>query len=91
MNPEGTYRLGVKHAFDLYPDRLKDRMKYEYKKWNWDESLRQAVSNVSREISQFDTKHSSEYLIYDILGFGWLFSDNFETKKSSVSSIKFVF
>uniref|UniRef100_V5I9M9 Tripeptidyl-peptidase 2 n=1 Tax=Anoplophora glabripennis TaxID=217634 RepID=V5I9M9_ANOGL len=61
-NPEGTFRLGVKHAFDLYPDRLKDRMKSEYKKKYWDEGHRKNVSSVSRELADFDAKHNSTNL-----------------------------
>ncbi|VEN35692.1 unnamed protein product, partial [Callosobruchus maculatus] len=61
-NPEGIYRIGQKNAFDLYPDRLKERMKSDYKKKHWDENHRKAVSDVSRELAEFDTKHpNSEY------------------------------
>ncbi|VEN54465.1 unnamed protein product [Callosobruchus maculatus] len=56
-NPEGIYRIGQKNAFDLYPDRLKERMKSDYKKKHWDENHRKAVSDVSRELAEFDTKH----------------------------------
>nr|CAI5846072.1 unnamed protein product [Callosobruchus analis] len=56
-NPEGIYRIGQKNAFDLYPDRLKERMKSEYKKKLWDENHRKAVSDVSRELAEFDSKH----------------------------------
>ncbi|KAG5891542.1 hypothetical protein JTB14_028560 [Gonioctena quinquepunctata] len=59
VNPEGIYRLGVKHAFDLYPDRLKDRMKAEYKKKFWDDDHRRALSEVSREIADFESKHTN--------------------------------
>ncbi|KAJ8975804.1 hypothetical protein NQ317_013735 [Molorchus minor] len=61
-NPEGKFRIGVKHAFDLYPDRLKDRMKSEYKKKRWDEGHRKCISEISREIANFETKHTTPVL-----------------------------
>ncbi|CAH1153592.1 unnamed protein product [Phaedon cochleariae] len=55
-NPDNTYRIGVKHAFDLYPDRLKERMKSEYKKKSWDESHRLKISEATRDIAEFEIK-----------------------------------
>lgn len=60
-NPEGTYRVGLKNAYDLYADKLKERMKSEYKKKNWDEGQRKCVAEVTREINEFELKHTSKY------------------------------
>ncbi|CAG9855173.1 unnamed protein product [Phyllotreta striolata] len=61
-NPDNVYRLGVKHAFDLYPDRLKDRVKSEYKKKNWEEGHRKCVSEATRDVITFEAKQSSKNL-----------------------------
>lgn len=57
-NPENKYRIGVKNAFDLYPDRLKDRVRQDYKKKYWDDGHKQALADVSRELAEFEAKHS---------------------------------
>ncbi|XP_050519115.1 tripeptidyl-peptidase 2 [Diabrotica virgifera virgifera] len=62
-NPDNTYRIGVKHAFDLYPDRLKDRVKAEYKKKSWELHHREVLSEVSRNLSSFEAKHQNKTLI----------------------------
>ncbi|XP_050313767.1 tripeptidyl-peptidase 2 isoform X2 [Anthonomus grandis grandis] len=55
-NPSGTFRIGVKNAFDLYPERLRDRVKGEYKKKNWKEGQRNVLSNLWRDLSQLEDK-----------------------------------
>lgn len=62
-NPEGIYRIGMKNCYDLYPDKLKERMKSEYKKKNWDEGHRKSLADITREISEFEAKHPSEFFI----------------------------
>lgn len=62
-NSEGTYRIGVKNAYDLYPDKLKERMKFEYKKKSWDEGHRKCVAEVTRQITEFETKHTSKLIL----------------------------
>lgn len=58
-NPNGTYRIGVKNAFDLYPDRLKDRIKAEYKKKQWDEGHRKTVSDLNRKLAKFESQQQN--------------------------------
>ncbi|CAH0562147.1 unnamed protein product [Brassicogethes aeneus] len=58
-NPQGTYRIGVKHAFDLYPDRLKDRVKQEYKKKHWDDNQRKSIASITRQLNDFESKHNT--------------------------------
>lgn len=61
-NPNNLYRIGVKRAFDLYPERLKDRVKAEYKKKNWEESHRKIISEVTRKMVNFESNHNSKTL-----------------------------
>ncbi|XP_060515966.1 tripeptidyl-peptidase 2 [Cylas formicarius] len=61
-NPSGEYRIGVKNAFYLYPDKLKERVKSEYKKKNWDEGHRKIISEVNRDLAEFESRHSSNNL-----------------------------
>ncbi|KAF7287504.1 hypothetical protein GWI33_001464 [Rhynchophorus ferrugineus] len=58
-NPTGTYRIGVKNAFDLYPDKLKDRIKAEFKKKQWEEGHRKIISDLNRKLSSLDNQHSN--------------------------------
>jgi tripeptidyl-peptidase II len=44
-NPTGTYRLGIKRAFEMYPRGLKERVKDERKK-KWTEKHREVRNNV---------------------------------------------
>ncbi|KAJ8930438.1 hypothetical protein NQ314_016765 [Rhamnusium bicolor] len=77
-NPEGTYRLGVKHAFDLYPDRLKDRVKSEYKKKCWDEGHRKSCTPNLNEADKLEKENLDAKL--DIL-------NNYEKKFNDVGPI----
>ncbi|XP_064215541.1 tripeptidyl-peptidase 2 isoform X1 [Tribolium castaneum] len=56
-NPTNNYRLGLKHAYDLYPERLEERMASEYKEKKWDEHHRKAVAEINRQLVEFDAKH----------------------------------
>ncbi|XP_066157913.1 tripeptidyl-peptidase 2 isoform X2 [Euwallacea fornicatus] len=58
-NPSGSYRIGVKNAFDLYPDRLKDRVKAEYKKKKWDEGQRRLLSDLNRDLVKLENQQNS--------------------------------
>ncbi|KAH1023665.1 hypothetical protein HUJ04_012827 [Dendroctonus ponderosae] len=58
-NPSETYRIGVKNAFDLYPDRLKERVKSEYKKKKWEEGQRKLISDLNRDLSNLETSQNS--------------------------------
>lgn len=55
-NPSNTYRLGVKHAYDLYPERLQERISEEYKDV-WDREHKLAVADANRLLSKFENKH----------------------------------
>jgi tripeptidyl-peptidase-2 len=61
-NPTNNYRIGVKHAYDLYPERLQERMASEYKEKKWDEYHRKSVAEANRQLIEFDSKHTSSSL-----------------------------
>jgi tripeptidyl-peptidase-2 len=52
----------VKHAYDLYPERLQERMASEYKEKKWDEYHRKSVAEANRQLIEFDSKHTSSSL-----------------------------
>ncbi|KAK9889317.1 hypothetical protein WA026_004596 [Henosepilachna vigintioctopunctata] len=55
-NPSNTYRIGVKQAFDLYPERLREQMRNKYKEKNWDETHREILANANRELVEFENR-----------------------------------
>ncbi|KAL1492743.1 hypothetical protein ABEB36_010950 [Hypothenemus hampei] len=59
INPTRTYRIGVKNAFDLYPDRLKDRVKSDYKKKKWEEGQRKLLSDLHRDLDNLENQQNS--------------------------------
>lgn len=58
-NPTNNYRVGVKHAFDLYPERLRERIQEEYKQDQWDCQHKTTLAAVNREIAKFEAKQTS--------------------------------
>lgn len=58
-NPSNKFHIGIKHAFDLYPEKLRDKVKTEYKEKNWDEKHREIFSQTIKELSYFDNKSNN--------------------------------
>lgn len=50
-SPTGEYRVGIKAAFDLYPQVLVKRIKEERKK-EFDEKQRKLIETLNRQIQQ---------------------------------------
>ncbi|OQR76824.1 tripeptidyl-peptidase 2-like [Tropilaelaps mercedesae] len=59
-NPSGKYRIGLKPAFDLYPEQLKDRMQKDYKEKNWSTFLQPTLAEVTRKLQQFEVESRNE-------------------------------
>jgi tripeptidyl-peptidase-2 len=59
-NVSSDYRLGLKNLMDLYPSRVRDKIVADAKLKQWDEANKKALSDVAREIAEFETKNSSE-------------------------------
>eukprot|EP00913_Durusdinium_trenchii_P005630 g5248.t1 len=55
-NPTGTYRVGMKAAYALFPGPLVSRMKRERKK-TFDAAQRKCVAELRRTIAAFDSAH----------------------------------
>ncbi|KAL3289997.1 hypothetical protein HHI36_023375 [Cryptolaemus montrouzieri] len=92
-NPTKSYRIGVKQAFDLYPDRLKDQMKNKHKEKKWDESHRELIANANRELAEFEnsrgdgTLSESDKLIKENLEAKIEILNSFEKKYSDVGPV----
>lgn len=63
-NLSSDYRLGSKNLMDLYPSRVRDKILADAKLKKWDEHNKKALADISREISEFEAKNSSESVIY---------------------------
>lgn len=59
-NLSSDYRLGAKNLMDLYPSRVRDKILADAKLKKWDEYNKKALADISREISDFEAKNSSE-------------------------------
>jgi tripeptidyl-peptidase-2 len=55
-NPTGEYRVGIKRAYELFPERLIPRLKEERKK-KWDIQQRQVATRLQRELAAWDKAH----------------------------------
>lgn len=72
QNPTDKFRVGVKNAFDLYPQKVKERIKAYYKEKKWDEGHRKATAEATREMSLFQNKLTNGQLSYLSFGFRYI-------------------
>lgn len=56
MNKTNNYRLGVKNGYDIYPERLTDRIKEEYKEKQWDNQHKTALAEAHRDLGKVEAK-----------------------------------
>lgn len=54
------YRVGLKNLYELFPDNVKDRCISEKKRRSWDESHKQAVANVERQIEKLSAAKNGQ-------------------------------
>lgn len=52
-----TYRVGLKSFHDIFPNRIRERDMADLKLKKWDEPNKKCLSQISREITEFDTKN----------------------------------
>lgn len=57
-NATNYYRLGVKHAYDLYPEKTKERIKDEYKEKKWESPHKLASAEAVRNLVKLDAVFS---------------------------------
>ena len=55
-NPRGEYRIGIKRAYEIYPGRLKNRLRVERQE-KFDERQRITVTELERALAVWDAKH----------------------------------
>lgn len=58
-NPGGKYRLGLKRAFDLFPEELNERLKARRQEKKWDPQQRAAVAAVKAQMAAWDAENPS--------------------------------
>lgn len=56
INKTNNYRLGVKNAYDVYPERLRERIQEEYKEKQWENQHKTALAEAHRELGKFEAK-----------------------------------
>lgn len=61
-NISGEYRIGAKNLMDLYPSRVREKILADVKLKTWDEPNKKALSEIAREIGDFDAKNPSKFL-----------------------------
>lgn len=54
--------MGLKNGYDLYPERVQERIQSEYKEKKWDEYHRQAVASANRQLADFENRHTSLFV-----------------------------
>lgn len=59
-NITADYRIGSKNLMDLYPSRVRDKIVADAKLKTWDEPNKKVLSEIAREISDFEAKNPSE-------------------------------
>ncbi|GLH08749.1 Tripeptidyl-peptidase 2 [Gryllus bimaculatus] len=59
QNPSGSYHIGIKNGFDLYPSKLKERIEKERKEKLWDPGHKRALAEATRKLQEFEAKISS--------------------------------
>lgn len=67
VNPTSNYRIGVKHAFDLYPERLRERIQDEYKQEHWEYQHKTTLAEISRDMTKLEAKQSSKYFLCKLI------------------------
>lgn len=53
-NPSGTFRIGAKRIFDIFPKSLKDRTLKERQESMWDPGHKQSAAQALKRIREFD-------------------------------------
>lgn len=55
-NPSNNYRLGIKNAFDLYPEKLRERIQIQYKEKQWESQHKTALAEAVRQLGKIESK-----------------------------------
>ena len=66
QNTSGEYRVGLKSLHDLYPTRVREKILADKKTKNWDEFNKKALANVAREMTEFESKNTSESTLFEL-------------------------
>lgn len=59
-NIGADYRIGAKNLLELYPSRVREKIVADAKLKTWDEPNKKALSNIAREIVDFEVKNPSK-------------------------------
>ncbi|EDV19912.1 uncharacterized protein TRIADDRAFT_61672 [Trichoplax adhaerens] len=66
-NPTGKFHLGIKHATELFPSPLCDRLKKEYRKKKWAPSHSKCTADAIRELQQSESKGQKQTFLDELM------------------------
>ena len=66
QNITGDYRVGLKSLHDLYPTRVREKILADKKLKNWDEFNKKELANNAREMTEFESKNTSNIIIISL-------------------------
>lgn len=64
QNLSGEYRVGLKSLHDLYPTRVREKILSDKKTKSWDEFNKKAQANIARDMTEFESKNTSELKLF---------------------------
>ncbi|XP_071534647.1 tripeptidyl-peptidase 2 isoform X2 [Panulirus ornatus] len=59
VNPSGKFHIGVKSAYSLYPQRLRERVSKERKEKNWDPVHKELLAEAQRKLQSLESSKSN--------------------------------
>ena len=57
-NPTNSYHVGIKHAYDLFPKALRERITKERKQKTWEPMHRDSIAEIVKQLEAFDAKYT---------------------------------
>jgi len=87
MNAGGSYRVGVKRAFDLYPKSLRDRITKERQEKMWNPSQRDAVAATAAKLVEHEAKVKADKAAPPLTGMDKLAKENLDQEMEALNAL----